>query len=218
METPPVQEITPPIGLSMNQLPSTPPVKTVQPAGGTGGLPEVRTTTTQIREDFAQPGDTSFAALSQRLYGTDRYAAALQAFHRNHFQADPAVKADPPQLRAGTRIFVPPPDVLEKNYPEFLRNSAGNVPPVRISTPMPLPGPGANPNTAAVRLSAPPTADATKRYRVPAQGQMILEIARQTLNDGNRWPEIYRLNPNLQPQYPVPGGTELRLPAAANVP
>ena len=35
----------------------------------------------------------------------------------------------------------------------------------------------------------------------------LLEIAQQTLGDRGRWSEIYRLNPNLRPELPVPGGT-----------
>ncbi len=63
-----------------------------------------------------------------------------------------------------------------------------------------------------------PSNDVTKPYRVPAQGQMVWEIAQQTLGDPRRWSEIYRLNNSLRPEAPIPGGTEIRLPASANVP
>ena len=33
-------------------------------------------------------------------------------------------------------------------------------------------------------------------------------------DDRNRWPEIVRLNPSLDPRYPVPSGIEIRVPAA----
>jgi hypothetical protein len=45
------------------------------------------------------------------------------------------------------------------------------------------------------------------------------EIARRTLNDGNRWYDVYRLNPTLnpRPELPIPSGTILRLPPEAKV-
>jgi hypothetical protein len=46
---------------------------------------------------------------------------------------------------------------------------------------------------------------------------MLFEIARQTLGDGHRWSEIYRLNPEIRPELAIPGGTQLRLPADARV-
>jgi nucleoid-associated protein YgaU len=41
---------------------------------------------------------------------------------------------------------------------------------------------------------------------------MFLQIAWRALGDGERWVEIYRLNPQYNPKAPVPGGTVLRLP------
>ena len=56
-----------------------------------------------------------------------------------------------------------------------------------------------------------------KLYRVGVNGEMILEVARRTLSNGDRWPEIYRLNPKLDPQVLIPAGTELRLPSDARI-
>jgi hypothetical protein len=103
-------------------------------------------------------------------------------------------------------------------YPSLVRSnpspSGTTLPPVRIAAPTPLLGSTAAPNGTGVRISTPQTTDATRSYRVPGQGQMILEIAQQALRDANRWPEIYRLNPSHPPQFPIPGGTEIRLPAS----
>jgi hypothetical protein len=211
-----------------------PMMPTIQNAGspsfgeGSSRLPVVKSQSVQVKQEACQPGDTSFTALSQRLYGTDRYAAALQKFNQEHLQADPAVLQDPSRLQPGTRIQAPPPDYLEKSYPQLLRSSAsppsGTLPPVALRTPTPLstpavhPGPVGAPSPVVVRPALQPSTDATKSYRVPPQGLMIMQVARDTLGDGMRWPEIYRLNPNLQPQYPIPGGTEIRLPTSASVP
>jgi hypothetical protein len=214
------QPSAPPIGVPLHQLPTMPAVKSParEPARADAGrLPEVKSYTTNVRADVCQPGDTSFAALSQRFYGTDQYAAALQAFNREHLHAHPALKQDPPQLQPGVPVFAPPTSLLGQMYPSLAQanTSRSALPPVRISAPTPLVQAAGSSSGTGVRINASQTADATRSYRVPAQGQMILEIAQQTLRDANRWPEIYRLNPNVQPQFPIPGGTEIRLPVSS---
>jgi nucleoid-associated protein YgaU len=56
-----------------------------------------------------------------------------------------------------------------------------------------------------------------KTYRVRAPGEPLFEIARRTLGNGNRWSEIYALNPQLRPELPIPEGTILRMPPDAQV-
>jgi nucleoid-associated protein YgaU len=193
-------------------------------------LPKVTTSQVVVKQDVSQPGETTFADLSRRFYGSDRYAAALQEYNRGQTNPDPAIKQNLTQLPPGTRVAHPPKELLESGFADHLTSSgspapAASAPPiVRISAPQaltnpaPTPAPIGSPSPVAVRSAGPPSTDVTKSYRVPPQGLMILQIARDTLGDGNRWPEIYRLNPNLQPQFPIPGGTEIRLPASANVP
>jgi hypothetical protein len=57
-----------------------------------------------------------------------------------------------------------------------------------------------------------------KYYRVKNNGEMYRDIAAKTLNNRERWGEIYQMN-NRQfpPEYPVPAGTMLRLPPDARV-
>jgi hypothetical protein len=55
-----------------------------------------------------------------------------------------------------------------------------------------------------------------KLYWVPQGGKQFYEIARETLGDGTRWAEIWHLNPQYDTRYPVPGGTQLRLPPDAH--
>jgi len=56
-----------------------------------------------------------------------------------------------------------------------------------------------------------------RTYQVPKNGETFWEISRKTLGNPNRWIEISRLNPQIKPQYPVPGGTNLKMPADARV-
>jgi hypothetical protein len=157
----------------------------------------------------ARNGET-FASLSQNAYGDNKYANALQMYNRDY-----GPNRTVTTLQAGQTVLVPPLQFLQERYASAIGGARSNitnvsVAPVSINPPVPLP---MNNNTPPL-----PTADATKTYRVPPEGQLMYAIALQTMGDGNRWSEIYRLNPNLQPLQPVPGGTMLRLPSNAKVP
>ena len=41
----------------------------------------------------------------------------------------------------------------------------------------------------------------------------MFQIARTQLGSGDRWREIEKLNPGWKAEFPIPGGTSLRLPA-----
>jgi hypothetical protein len=191
------------------------------PIGGkpNGTLPQVKDY--NIVTHFCQPDDLSFEAVSKRHFRTEKYAKALHQFNRKHPLAKENVQADNPRLVAGQAVFIPPAELLESHYPQLIGRDLPSLPAV--------PGIGVNPSVppavadraSQVPLAKPavvPSTDATKRYRVGGNGQMLVEIAQQTLGDQRRWSEIYRLNPTIRPEFPIPAGTELRLPANANVP
>jgi len=52
---------------------------------------------------------------------------------------------------------------------------------------------------------------------VRSKGETLREIAARTLNNGERWKEIYHLNPDLHPDLIVPSGKEVRLPTDAKL-
>jgi MraZ protein len=54
-------------------------------------------------------------------------------------------------------------------------------------------------------------------YQVRAQGETMREIARATLGSAERWPDVFQLNPQYQPDCRIPGGITLRLPREARV-
>jgi nucleoid-associated protein YgaU len=60
--------------------------------------------------------------------------------------------------------------------------------------------------------AARPVPEAPRTYRVRGGGEMLYDIARQELGNAERWSEIYRLNPQVRPEFAVPAGTDLRLP------
>jgi nucleoid-associated protein YgaU len=160
------------------------------------------------KQYMAQPGDT-FASLAKAAYGDERFANALLAYNRD-FSSNRTMTAPQP----GQLILLPPPQVLQQSrYASAAADARTPIgaAPVSISPPVPA-------IPARTFTPATPTSDVTKSYRIPPSGQLIYELAVQTLGDGARWAEIYRLNPMVDPLRPIPGNTVVRLPASANVP
>jgi hypothetical protein len=193
------------IGTIGNEATVTPALKA--PAIG-AALPKVFSHSDDVHRVDA--GQTTFAQLSQRWYGTDKYGQALLEYNRRHLlnRASPDLKRDPPLLQPNQPIYYPHPNVLESAYAAFVGKTTpavaptvGSGPPVQISPPMPL-----SPAAAA--------AEGTVPYTVP-QTEHIMPIAQRTLGNRDAWAEISLLNPALRTDLPIPAGTVLRLPARA---
>jgi nucleoid-associated protein YgaU len=146
-----------------------------------------------------KPNDT-FRSISLEFYHTDKYERALVLFNRNHPQATDTVLQDPPVLKAGQPVYIPPIRILEKNHAAV------------------IPELSSLPTSPRARAASAPAAGNVPLYRVGADGEMMLAIARRTLGDDNRWSEIYKLNPRFDPKQRVPAASVLRLPADARVP
>lgn len=113
---------------------------------------------------------------------------------------------------------VPPPPAVTPGgttapTPGSLASPVGSVPPA----PVPASGVAPVPPAAASGQPAPVAAGSERKYRVRNNGEQFWEIAKHTLNNPARWQDIYNLNPNYNPSYPVQGGVVLRLPADAQV-
>lgn len=193
---------------------STPPIN-VNTGGVKPPLPMVRDSSPDLYE--CRQGETSFATLSQRLYGSDRYAEALQAYNRTHSGAlknGSLLTLNPPILNPGQQVLVPPKDLLERDVrtPTINVPSPPNMTPaVKLAPVSPVGGVGVAPITA-------PSIGSGRNYVVRnPNGESILDIAEQTLGKRDRWTDIYRLNqsnPNVQPQslLRIPAGTDLKMP------
>jgi hypothetical protein len=208
------------IGLAGNDASVTPPVAPALPHAAVPALPAAGADLPKVigHSDAVhriEPGQTTFAQLSERWYGSDKYAQALLEYNRQHLlnRANTDLRRDPPVLQANQAIYYPAHDVLESTFAALIKAPvpaapaapSSGPPVVQISPPTPLAGP-----------SAGGTADATVAYRVP-QADHILRIAQQTLGSMDAWREIVRLNPSLRTDLPIPAGTVLRLPAKARV-
>ena len=215
--------------IAAKELPSTPPISTTPGVigsttipqivvGGNTGLPPVK----DVKIDFydAKPGENTFAILSLRLYGTDKYADALQAYNRAHsgmIKNGTNLNVNPPILNPGQQVMYTPPAVLERDYAALLRNqpvaqTAAPGPGKLLSAPMPL-NVGVPTITPSPAVNTAPVASGRNYVVQNPAGESILDVAERALGDHRLWPRVYRLNPNYPPQARIPAGTALALPA-----
>jgi len=152
-----------------------------------------------------KPSDT-FLSISRQYYQTEKYERALLLFNRNHPRATDAIRQDPPVLGDGQAVYIPPLRVLERQY--------ASVIPDHIPLPPPVPPLASSTNGS----SAPAGGPGDHLYRVRGNGETLWEIAVRTMGRGERWADIYALNPQLNPQQAIPGGYTLKLPTDATVP
>ncbi len=198
---------------------SAPPIRVNTPPEEQGrsvpSAPKVRNYT----EEFVtvSPQTPSFEALSQAYYGSPRYARALMEYNKNKSHLNPA-SSDPSELQVGQRVVIPDRIALEANYPRLIdtevhtheQSSSFSKTPKKSTKPSPIP--------VTVKNSQSPIAKGTGPiYIVQGNREMLYEIARRTLGDSRRWSEIYRLNPQIRPEWPIPRGTRLRLPVTSKV-
>lgn len=249
----------PPVGIGLPEIkdrkdpPKVPPLGAdlkTPPGGSPSTLPKV--TTVDIPPYALRADDRDIASISQRLYGSERYADALLAFNRAHPLCKDEIRRTPPVLVPGQMLYIPPKELLESKYASLIvpdgrpvigATGGPEIAPVKIGAIGPPPvgsGPGVGappigtppieppvkgtpvslgtPGGAPPGTAVPTRTELTKKFTIAGSPQHIMQIAQQTLGDSRRWPEIYRLNPSLQPQNLIPSGTELRLPVDARVP
>jgi hypothetical protein len=157
-----------------------------------------------------KPGDT-FAKISAAHFNTDKYAKALERFNVNHPFATDNMRLDPPRLDSGQLVYIPPAYILEKRY-------ATTIPGYKPSAD-PAGAPEA-PRTskASPRAESPgSTPQGFKWYQVRPQGEAMRDTARTALGNAERWTEISKLNPTLDPAYMIRGGSLIKVPADARI-
>ena len=188
-----------------------PPIAVAGPAAAS--FPQVES---WDEEAYSCQGGDTFEAISQRYYHTDRYAQALALFNRNHPRAADGLLLDPPLVQPGTQVFIPPARILERDYARAIKPAPAADNPSSVPSPAPAGASSSVPSSTSPSSEGIGTAaSGGKFYRVQSNGEMFLEIARRTLGNGDRWEEIYRLNPRFDPKNPIPGGQILRLPPDA---
>jgi hypothetical protein len=211
--------------------PSPVPVVTV-PDNPSSGSVKVTDYFTELYR--CQPGKLTFADISLLKYNSTNFADALLQFNRDLPDATASIRQNPPQLKVDDIVRIPPTYVLKAKYGALIKNdpqpTVASKPPVVAKTPDPAavspystppnaaPGTGnTTPPTAGIpiKMSEPQPLNLIQQtangpvYLVKGDKEMIIEIAQKT---GFHWSEIYRLNPTINPSYPLTQGTQLALP------
>jgi hypothetical protein len=227
---------TPPVGAPANlgSPPISVPAPAVAPKPSVSLAPQVKVI--DVENYICKPGDTSFEILAKNYYHSERYGQALMRYNRDyHYRG----AEDPLRLQPGMQVHFPPLHVLETNYGEAIPNhrpvpsaaapetrSTGLSSPVsqlpggeRVAVAVPaVPVAGARPSEEVLTANAQATPRGTKTYRIQAPGgEQMRPLAQRTLGNPERWLEIYRLNPNLDPAQFIPSGTPVLLPGDARV-
>ena len=150
--------------------------------------PTISEPTTNFDVDIhaVQPSD-SYGSLSQRYYGSDRYAEGLQVFNRGM------------RLMPGVEVKVPPMYVLrqrgESREPSIMPTSST----VSQSSNRDLTWSSASTNQ---RL----------QYVVPHNNMTLWDVAEDRYGDRMQWNKLYAANPQLDPNALLEAGMVLRLP------
>jgi hypothetical protein len=188
-----------------------PPIRVPGPSESAGAVKAP-----QVRDYFSKTFRCTdqvrtFDGISKQAYGHEKYALALLLFNRDVPGLE-AVRDGAAPLAVGQSILLPPAGILEDRYPAEIRDYRPAPPPaIANGPPVAVPPPATPPVASTGKAGGGPD------YRVQGNGEMLYEIARNTLGDGKRWPEIYRLNPAIQPQLAIPAGTVLHLPLGARI-
>jgi hypothetical protein len=158
----------------------------------------------------------TFRLISEKFYYSPKYERALLLYNRDRQPGNPGLTTDSPILRGGDRVLVPPARILERRFPAEVSNAAASSPSAPPPTFNDPPRPGTN--QPIVQMGTPQALGNPKDpvYRVRGSGETLQEIARRTMGDSRKWDRIFRLNPTLNPNQLIPGGTLLRLPPEAN--
>lgn len=229
------QEERPGIPLTVRPQPGTPkrteaggvPVVIQPPTWNTpDGKAPAQVESFEMEVYVLKAGDT-YASISQMRYRSDRYQNALAQFNRERDS-----RLATPQT--GMAVYLPPAGYLERRY--GVANPASDAATGGAAT-----RPAASWNAgnkdkdvqpAAARAEGLPAAISDtksaaqadwaksgngKRYRVRAN-DTIWSIAKSTLGNGERWPDILRLNRDvLRDVNQLQAGMVLRLPEDARV-
>ena len=196
---------------------TTPPIAVPGPGTGSTARPAAPTTPqveSYDEETYRIKAGDSFDRISVAHFNTDKYAKALERWNASHPQAHDNLRSNPPLLEPGQALFIPPAYMLEKRYGSLVPGYKPSAP----AQPAPTNDAGRTSNSSPRGETAANAAPNFKWYLVSPNGQTMREIARTTLDNPERWADISKLNPAVQPEFALRGGLLIKVPADARIP
>lgn len=154
-----------------------------------------------------RPNET-WVSISSRYYNDPSYANALLRYNRGL----PSGQSLGERPMINQELKVPPIWVLRKRYPDEVPNLPGDRTTTRtVSRPASLYSPAVE--------SVSQEGNSGRFYIVTAErGESLHEIAARTLGSRQYFYVIRDLNPQVNPDAPVPAGTRLYMPPGARLP
>jgi nucleoid-associated protein YgaU len=151
------------------------------------------------REISVSESDT-FWSISEQEYGSARYFTALARYN-----SDRVAKAD--QLNAGTKLKIPPPELLEAKFPDLFGNRVEGM----VISPLSNRKSAKSPAASGHFIGD----DGRPRHRV-GERDTLSSIAQQYLGRAARWTEVYELNRDqLKDPSTLRIGMVLKLPSGS---
>ena len=154
--------------------------------------------------------------ISKEIWENPRFGRALWEFNKltNRFIPD--------RVKPGTKIRHP--NSVDGLNPRYIKDSVKTiVPKIAVRTPQPVNNQQVIKPAKVHNVGSPVSREQENYsgngqvYVVREKNKMLYMIAREVLSDSRRWSEIYRLNPQIRPEWPIPPGTQLRMPMTSRV-
>jgi hypothetical protein len=207
----------PPVPLAAPATVASPPIPVGGPLSGAPAAVAIRPPVyvdprveSFDEETYVCKSNDSFQSISRDKYTTDKYANALMTFNRAHPLAADGIRNEPPTLKAGQPVYIPPLEILEKRYPALIPD----LQPRASIDPRPaVAAPQAPLATPASGNPIPANGAAGQSYTVHDKPETFYEIAQKLFGRPERWGAIWELNREFpNPNQPLPVGTVVRLP------
>lgn len=173
-----------------------------------------------VKTDDLKPyicvGNESFEQIARAQYGPRvNFGPALEQFNRDYPGAPLALRQQPAQIQPGIKIMIPSQEYLLDKYAQFVPGTIRSIPPI---TPVNNNGSigsqiGLNPPAAGNKApAATGTSAGFTNYTVPNDNMYLSKVAELQLGSALRWIDIYRLNPDVQPEQPLRKDRVIKLP------
>ncbi|MDA0833145.1 MAG: LysM peptidoglycan-binding domain-containing protein [Planctomycetota bacterium] len=151
----------------------------------------------------------SFWSIAKKVYGAGSYFNALAAFNQERIP-------DPQKMRPGMKVFVPPKQELERQFPQLIATLSSTAPVQQSGFSTTVHGGHHHQGDRVQPAGFFVSPQGQPSYRI-GKSDTLSDIAKTHLGRASRWSQIYELNRQvLQTPHSLQVGLVLQLPADAS--